>query len=336
MDQQGTQWAATANQREGQLLAMIEELRMQVQALQQRTAPTPAVRTRQVLPEPDRFTGRTRDWDTWTMAMQAKLRIDGGAIGSNEAQFYYVYSSLGTKVQGLVLAFVQKTQKTGDWKPFALLDYLEHIYDDPNKAKKAGQRLIELRQGTMSITAYLPQFEKTMFEAGADDWPDNAKITTLVGGLNKYTRQRIDGQLTLPTDYNKFVRMLQMLGNQFGHLHSNGSGSSYGNGNGSNKGNAMEWEPIQVANAKVAPSISREQRQIWREKGKCVRCGSGGHWVKNCNSRPTRSRSSSSSSVYDRAMVTVNAVQPARTKTTAKPSRPFYETQADSDSDTDY
>jgi len=102
------------------------------------------------------------------------------------------------------------------------------------------------------MAAYLPQFEKTMFEANADTWPDNAKITTLVGGLNKYTRQRINGQLTLPADYNGFVRMLQTLGNQFG--------PSYVNSNGNDKGNAMEWEPVKVAAAKTAPTVSREQR----------------------------------------------------------------------------
>ena len=78
------------------------------------------------------------------------------------------------------------------------------------------------------MTAYIPQFEKVLFEAGAGTWPDDAKITTLVGGLNKYTRQRIDGQLSLPTEYNGFVRMLQTLGNQFGPSYSN------------NKDNAME------------------------------------------------------------------------------------------------
>jgi len=248
------------------------------------------------------------------MTMRAKLRIDGDAIGGDEAQFYYVYSSLGAKVQGLVLAFVRRAQKDEDWKPLALLDYLERIYDDPNKAKKAGQRLIELRQETMTITAYLPQFEKTMFEAGADSWPDNAKITTLVGGLNKYTRQRIDGQLTLPADYNGFVRMLQTLGNQFGpsYVHSN----DYG------KGNAMEWEPVKVAAAKTAPTVSREQRQAWRDKGRCVRCGSSKHWVSGCNYQPTRSRSSSFSSVSSdgngKAMINVSAVRTGRTKTTAR------------------
>lgn len=302
MNAQSQQWAATANQREGQLLAMIEELRTQVSQLQQQAVP---VRKRQVLPEPNQFSGRTKDWDIWSMTMQAKLRIDGEAIGGNEAQLYYVYSSLEKKVQGLVLAFVRQAQEDNKWEPLTLLSYLGRIYNDPNKAKKAGQRLIELRQGTTSVAIYLPQFEKVLFEAGANTWPDNAKITTLVGGLNKYTRQRINGQLTVPTDYDEFVQMLQMLGNQFGYSNNNGNS------------NAMEWEPVRVATAKTAPRTSKEQRQGWRDNGKCVRCGSGKHWVDKCSYQATRSRSSSVSSEEDKR-VNVSAVRPIRTKTTAK------------------
>lgn len=309
MDTQGIQWAATAEQREAQLLAMVAGLRSEVQQLQAQQQRTTR---RQVLPQPDSFTGRAKEWDTWSMAMTAKLRIDGDAIGSPEAQFYFVYSSLASKVQGLVLPFVRQTQRNEDWKPLALLENLQRIYDDPNKAKKAGQRLIELRQGTIGIGAYLPQFEKVMFEAGADTWPDNAKITTLVGGLNKDSRQRINGQLSLPTDYEGFIRMLQTLGNHFGPLYSNG------NGNGNGNGNAMEWEPVKVAGAKVAPTVSREQRQIWRDEGKCVRCGSSKHWVQKCDTKATQRRSSSISSTGSRQLVQVDAFRPVNSKTMAK------------------
>jgi hypothetical protein len=324
---QSIQWATTAGERESQLLAIVEELRTQVQQLQQRTItlrtqvqvlqqrPT-TTRPRQALPEPSNFVGRSKDWDTWSMAMRAKLRIDGGAIGSNEAQFFYVYNSLDSKVQSLVLSFVQQAQGREDWEPTALLDYLGRTYDDPNKTKKAGQRLIELKQGTTPIAAYIPQFERTMFEAGAGTWPDDAKITTLVGGLNKYTRQRIDGQLALPTDYDGFIRTLQTLGNQFG---------SYGqfnghNGNGHNgQSNVMDWEkgPARVAATMTAPVVTKEQRQAWRDKGKCVRCGSGKHWVSKCSLQPSRSRSSSASSGQSGKRLVVATV---RTKTTARPS----------------
>jgi hypothetical protein len=244
------------------------------------------------------------------MTMRAKLRIDGDAIGGSEAQLYYVYSSLGTKVQSLALTFIRQAQESNEWQPLALLEYLGRIYDDPNKVQKAGQRLLDIRQESMSVSAYLPQFERVLYEAGANTWPDNAKITALVGGLNKYTRQRIDGQLNLPADYNGFVRMLQTLGNQFGPLYSNGNGN----------GNTMEWEAVKVSATKSAPGVSKVQRQEWRDKGKCVRCGSRKHWVKECPYQATRSRSSSVSSGNSGKNIRVGAIRvaPPRTKTTAR------------------
>ena len=70
--------------------------------------------------------------------MRVKLRIDGAAIRDGVAQLYYIYALLGVKVQGLVLAFMRKAEREGAQDPFALMQYFERIYDDPNKVKKAG------------------------------------------------------------------------------------------------------------------------------------------------------------------------------------------------------
>ena len=74
------------------------------------------------------------------------------------------------------------------------------------------------------MAVYILQFKRVMFEASANSQLDDAKITTLVGGLNKYTKQQINEQMTLPTNYNGFVQMLQTLRNQF--RPSNGNSNS--------------------------------------------------------------------------------------------------------------
>ncbi|KJZ68939.1 hypothetical protein HIM_08136 [Hirsutella minnesotensis 3608] len=282
MATQGAQWAATPTQREAQLMSTIETMQAQIEELRGAINHR-AHRPRQVLPEPDRFSGRAKDWDAWALAMRAKLRVDGQAIGDENAQFYYVYSSLDRNIQSTVLAFVQRAEKQGQWSPTLLLDHLERIFDDPNKSKKAGQRLREMTQGARPLPDYLPRFERTLFEAGADSWPDDAKITTLVGGLNKELKQRLTAQLNLPTTYNEFVRVLLALGDQDGvRFYHQGS-------------NAMDWEQTKTTNARVAPAISATQRQRWRDEGKCVRCGSSSHWIQECKMQPTRTRGSSRS-----------------------------------------
>jgi hypothetical protein len=329
MNTQGTQWGATPNQREAQLMSTIEAMQAQIAELQE-TMHQRSVRPRQVLPSPDRFSGRAKDWDAWVLAMKAKLKVDGQAIGDKNAQFYYVYSSLNTDIQSTVLAFVQQAEKQGDWDPSHLLDHLERIFDDPNKARKAGQRLRELQQGTRTLSAYLPKFEKTLYEAGANTWPDDAKITTLMGGLNKEIKRRLGGQLNLPTTYNEFIRVLLALGDQ----QFDPRPSYQGN-------NTMDWEHTKAAKGKLAPAVSTAQRQQWREEGKCVRCGSPGHWVQKCKLQPTRSRSSSTSSTHSEAQ----PIQAARglitqgpyqgLKTTAKRSGAVHWNDMEYDSDMD-
>lgn len=311
-----TQWAATPNQRETQLLGIVDELKAQVQELTSRT------KGKQVLPGVREFSGKAKDWDVWSMSMKAKLRVDGAAIGNKEAQFFYVYSSLSTKVQALMLPVVQKGGEDEEWDPDTLVNHLRRTYDDPNKKKKAGQSLIELSQGNTHVSVYIPQFERVLFEAGADTWPDDAKITTLVSGLNRGIRHRIDSQASIPITYNNFVRMLQTLGNQFGEGNGNGNGNNgnVSNGNGSNgngKGNSgMDW----VRTAGVATAVSKEKRQQWRDQGRCVRCGSKDHWIKDCSHRPTVGSDSESSSDARAIAVRSHAVRVSSVRFTPNPT----------------
>ena len=99
-----------------------------------------------------------------------------------------------------------------------------------------------MEQGLTSLVAYLPRFERTLFEAGAENWPDDAKITTLVGGLSKEVKHRLDTQLTLPTEYDTFVRTLLTL-----------SGHFKGQGN-----DTMDWETTRVSGGRVAPAVTKE------------------------------------------------------------------------------
>ena len=119
-----------------------------------------------------------------------------------------------------------------------------------------------------------------MFEAGVDKWLDDTRITTLVGSLNKYTRQWINGQVSLPLVYNDFVQILQTMGNQFGGSYANGG--------------SMEWEPhLKVTSIKA---VTKGKQLKWRDEGKCIRCGSSNHWVKDYKLGPICSYSQSSMS----------------------------------------
>src|SRR6266536_2234234 len=56
----------------------------------------------------------------------------------------------------------------------------------------------------------------------------------------------------------------------------------------------------------VAPSASKEARQLYRQTGRCVRCGSQEHYIKNCNLAPTNAVYSTSDSGERVTITTVN------------------------------
>ncbi|KAK4119285.1 hypothetical protein N657DRAFT_693868 [Parathielavia appendiculata] len=65
-----------------------------------------------------------------------------------------------------------------------------------------------MRQGKRSIAAYIPEFERKLFEARADQWPDEARITLLVVSLNRETQDRLEGK-DWPETHTQFTAFLR-------------------------------------------------------------------------------------------------------------------------------
>jgi hypothetical protein len=75
----------------------IAHLQAEIQFLRSSISMTPS-RPKPSLPDPAKFDGQSYKFDTWLLAIKAKLRVDGAAIGDSIAQFYYVYLNLDTVV----------------------------------------------------------------------------------------------------------------------------------------------------------------------------------------------------------------------------------------------
>ena len=66
-----------------------------------------------------------------------------------------------------------------------------------------------IKQGADSIPAYVAKFERVLYEARGQDWPDVNKISTFRNGLNSVIRNRLAQQLNPPRKYPDFVRVVQ-------------------------------------------------------------------------------------------------------------------------------
>ena len=260
--------------------AEIQRQRDEITILRSRPDPRP----KPVLPDPDKFTGQALKFDTWLPSIKAKLRVDGTAIGDPVAQFYYVYLNLDSNAQAMVLPQLGQSEASQSWNYQTILDQLSRVYDNPNKVQEAEDKLYDIKQGSDSIPTYIAKFERVLYEARGQDWPDVNKISAFRNGLSPMVRNRLRQQLNLPALYPAFLRVVQQLSGR------SIPSSAYPP---SNSGPTHTSDPMDITQISTiddrpndsprARSISPVQRQRYREQGKCVRCGSSDHWVKDCN-----------------------------------------------------
>ncbi|KAI2471411.1 hypothetical protein F4781DRAFT_110704 [Annulohypoxylon bovei var. microspora] len=113
-----------------QLRNEVDLLRADVSQLSNSWRPTHS------LPNPPRLVDPNRVI-IWMQQMTAKLRIDGAAIGSEEAQFFYVFSNLGPQAQDQVFFVVATAELDQNWdlkRMYAALLEFYHISDDAGQA----------------------------------------------------------------------------------------------------------------------------------------------------------------------------------------------------------
>jgi hypothetical protein len=188
-----------------------DEIQRQRDELSTLRSQRPAVRPKPCLPDPEKFSGQAHKFDTWLPSIRAKLRVDGDAIGDTTAQFYYVYLNLDSHVQAMVLPQLGHAEDAQEWDYKTILSQLARVYDNPNKVQEAEDKLFALKQGTDSIPVYIAKFERVLYEARGQDWPDVNKISTFRNGLSSTLRSRLAQQLNLPRTYAAFTRVVQQL-----------------------------------------------------------------------------------------------------------------------------
>lgn len=258
-----------------ELQAELRRQREEIHLLQQHR-PKPS------LPNPEKFSGQSHKFDTWLPSIKAKLRVDGIAIGDPVAQFYYVYLNLESHVQAMVLPQLGQAEESQSWDYTTILDQLSRVYDNPNKVQEAEDKLFTLKQGTDSISVYIAKFERILYEARGQDWPDVNKISTFRNGLNSTIRARLAQQLHLPRSYPDFVRTVQQLAGKSALPQALTSGHTSGQTSGRTPGQAYGGhEPMEVNAISLDPR-KEQQRELQRLEKYCINCCEHGHSVQDC------------------------------------------------------
>lgn len=218
---------------------------------------TTDVRPKPVLPDVDKFDGSLSMWEVWYPEIQAKLRIDDKTFGqSEEVKFWYTYNRLEKKIQALVTPQLAAAERRKVYKYQDLFDQLARLCDNPNAKRNAEDKLGSLRQfPDQSFNLFLAAFERQLYKAEADEWSDDAKIALLRRQLNERMKKRLRTQITTPTTYVTFVKVLQQLDDGGGTQISSPSTHQHAS---SRSGEPMDIGNVQVSSMTIAHDESED------------------------------------------------------------------------------
>ena len=108
----------------------------------------------------------------------------------------------------MVLPQLGQVEESNVWDYNTILDQLARVYDNPNKVQEAEDKLLSLRQGLDPVPTYILKFERVLYKARGQNWPDINKISIFRNGLSSTIRSRLSQQLNLPQRYPDFVRIV--------------------------------------------------------------------------------------------------------------------------------
>ena len=77
-----------------------------------------------------------------------------------------------------VLPQLTRAGKIQEWDYMTILNQLTGVYDNPNKVQEAEDKLLTIKQGTDTVPVYIAKFERVLYEARGQNWPDVNNIST--------------------------------------------------------------------------------------------------------------------------------------------------------------
>ncbi|ODA78188.1 hypothetical protein RJ55_06793 [Drechmeria coniospora] len=258
--------------------------------------PTTTAPTAHPALHPTLFDGDPVLFSSWSLEIQAKIELEGASIGNDKTQFFYVFGRLGPNAKKMLAAWIECEHKTGNFNYQRILQRLEQIYGDPNRAEKALKELSQLRQA-VTFAKFLPTFENTLLEAGGSNWPEVVKIQFLENALRDDLRHVLIPITDLSRDdFHSFTRQVGIVASRLELLtyHPFHRPTSYNTGEVKptiQQADLTEPARIQQANLAEGNELLRGKRaqyisaaELSRRKrvGVCFRCARKGCHTKIC------------------------------------------------------
>jgi hypothetical protein len=269
---------------------------------------------RHSLPHPQEFTNKDKlensQYPQFRSLLEAKLRIDAKAIGSEEERVWYGFGCLSGEAAGRIHPWMQYAQRTLEFTVNGLLDQMDQAFADPQKQAKALEKINRIRQGNQDFRTFLQDFEQTLLEAQGWGWADEVKKGYLKAGLNRDLCDRLVTQVE-PDGYCEFTAQLRMISDKLQQIkawdnrqnRSRGGNSYVPRVTNQSTGDPMDWESTKATTvAATGHTLSGRRRQGQRRakwvsheeigqritNGSCIRCGNDSHMIRDCPFLPAQ------------------------------------------------
>ncbi|CAG8979231.1 hypothetical protein HYALB_00011901 [Hymenoscyphus albidus] len=160
---------------------------------------------RHSLSHPDEFTNKNNSlYPQFKSLLEAKLRIDARAIGSEEERVWYAFGRISEDVAGRIHPWMQYAQRTSAFSVEGFLKQMDQAFADPQRQAKALSKLNTERQGPRDFRVFLQEFEQNLLEAQGWGWDDNVKKGYLKAGLSRELEGQLVSQIE-PKTYEEFT-----------------------------------------------------------------------------------------------------------------------------------
>ncbi|KAI0991538.1 hypothetical protein K3495_g16649, partial [Podosphaera aphanis] len=176
----------------------------------QQTGTTRNSRPRHSQPHPEKFSGiDPSEYPQFRSLLEAKLKIDGEAIGNEEERVWYGFGRLSDTASRRLHPWIEYVKGTESFTVNNFLIRLDKAFSDPEKISKAIDRLNSIKQGNQPFREFLQEFEQLLLEARGWGWEDPVKKGYLKAALNRELSDRLVSQ-SEPVGYEEFVSQLRV------------------------------------------------------------------------------------------------------------------------------
>ena len=239
------------------------------------------------IPPPAKYSGDPNTCRQFLTQCQLTFNAQPIRFASDAAKIAYLVNSLEGRPLSLYNALFEKHSPLA-MSAEAFATELKRMFDYPIRGHQAGQQLMKIRQGRLTVREFVVNFRGLAVESG---WNEAALITAFQNGLNR----DIGKEIALRGEFRTLDEAVQLAiktGDQPLLWRADSAGNpDYGRSEqltslGSRREMPYFPEPesMQIDGLHLSPGEKKRRLQTQS----CLYCGRAGHFLVNCPVRPVK------------------------------------------------